>query len=294
MTDNIILGSGIAGLIYGFYNKDYKILGNKSGGQMASKFPLGARYLYKTKFTEQFLKSLYISALEKIIKVGYVENSRFINNPDREFRKKYFMKSRGLSSFDELDETVMNCQRQQLNIYDVDFKEIINKLQDVIGARNITAEILSVDLKNKNISTDTGTFNFNNLVSTIPLNIFCKLAGVKPQEELKTQDVTYVLLNNNFFDMSNYDMVYCIGQEKYHRLTATNKGIVADCLYACFNHELNKYFNGFVQDSCVVKNAQIVGLKKQIEIPGVKLFGRYGAYNRNYRTDTLIEEMLKC
>ena len=124
-----ILGGGITGLIWAYYNKDFFIITPEIGGQMNNYFSVGPRYLHNTNNAKKFLKGLNLPIKEILIRVGYWQNGRFIE-PDSEFRKKYFMNSRGIENLDGYDETVMNTDIKEFIALEVDFKQLISVLEN--------------------------------------------------------------------------------------------------------------------------------------------------------------------
>src|SRR3972149_2445932 len=102
-----ILGGGIAGLIYAFYNKDYEVISTEFGGQMASYFKLGSRYLHRTDQAINFLKDLNLPVEEIRITTGYQTRTDSYTDimMDEDFKKRYYMKSRGIKTLEGYDET---------------------------------------------------------------------------------------------------------------------------------------------------------------------------------------------
>jgi len=286
-----ILGGGIAGLIWGFYNQDYKIISPETGGQNSAPFQLGPRYLKKNEYTKKFLEDLNLKAKQKKIKVGYYKNNKFVE-PDEDFIKKYFEKSRG-EKYDE-DKTVMNSNKKELLIFDIDFKEIIEKLETKLFLNVIKNCVEFINPKSKElVLRGDKKLKYSELITTMPLNIFHKnLKGNKKDYSFICKPVTYVLLNSNFFNMESFDFIYILGK-RFHRITKTEKGLVADCLGEMSKEELKEEFGEHLIDSFCLKNAQIISLKEKPRMKNIVFSGRYGAWNREYKTEQVIEEAIQ-
>jgi hypothetical protein len=284
-----ILGGGIAGLIFAFFNKDFKIITKDIGGQFNNYFDLGPRYLEDIPESRKFLTLLNIPIKQRTIYVGY-KNCKNITYKKygQDKAKKYYHKSRGIS--EDPQQTFMNDQKSKMQVLDVNFKSLINKLEEQLTNRIIPANILKIDLNEKEIITDNGIFEYSELVSTIPLNVFLKFIQ-KPNESYKTQDITYVLLNKNFINMDDFDFVYCCDDEPYHRLTLTNEGIIADVLGSKTQEEIKKFFPKYI-DYKVIKGIQIISGKPLYNYEDIKLFGRYGTWDRTYKTEKVIQEAM--
>ena len=296
----VILGAGISGLIWAKYHPDHFILTDQVGGQMMSYFDLGPRYLHnKSKHVENFLKDLNVPLKLSTIRVGYLDDSGFVNNPSIEFRQKYFMKSRGQTTIDGFDSTVLNTNVKEFQVYDVDFKVLINKLYDELEKRIYIGRISSINLKECSILTTYASYEYEKLVSTIPLNIFAKVSGLDIQ--LQSYDMAYCLLSNEFFDLRGFDYIYDARTTTcFHRMTKCKQGIVCDVFGSRveeFKKTIwDKYYT-VPKDEAIrlVKNNQIISLDKDFEIvdiENVKFVGRYGAWSRRYKTETVIEEAI--
>jgi len=297
----IILGGGIAGLIWAHYHKDYFILTDQVGGQMMSYFDLGPRYLHnKSKAVSSFLKSLDIPVRLSTIRVGYIDDNGWQDSPGMDFREKYFMKSRGQDNLHGFDPTVLNTEIKEFEVCDVDFKDLIFKLYSELEHRIYMSRVKEIDLENSTLTTGSNTvFKFSELVSTIPLNVFARVTGLNIA--LESLDMAYCLVSDNFFDLENYDFVYVSSSTKtYHRMTKCKYGIVCDVVGSQIQQFIDetpeKFFTTPKEEAIkLVKNNQIISLEKDFELQDypVKFVGRFGCWNRRWKTETVIEEAAK-
>jgi len=298
---NIVLGGGISGLIWAHYNPDYFVLTDQIGGQMLNYFDLGPRYLhYKKQIIDNFLRDLNVPLKLSTIRIGYIDDSGFIDNPDEEFRKKYFMKSRGQNTLQGFDPSVLNSNIKEFQVCNIDFKDLIDKLYDKIEKRIYMGKVTHINLNNHIITTDNNlVLKYKNLISTIPLNVFAKVANL--DIKLQAFDMAYCLLSNNFFNLKDYDYVYdARSSTVFHRMTKCRQGIVCDVLGTKIeefkNQILPKYFTSSCDLSIVyLKNSQIISLDKDFELEdkSIRFIGRFGSWNRRWKTETVIEEAAK-
>lgn len=295
---NYILGGGIAGLIFAFFNKDYFVISDQIGGQMASYFDLGPRYLHnKSQKVIDFLKALNMPIKISTIKIGYLDDNGWVENPDLDFRQQYFMKSRGAKDISGFDSSVLNTNMKEFSICEVDFKTLICRLFENISDRLLTSRVNKIDLEERLITTTDLVLNYEKLVSTIPLNIFCKISGI--DKKLEYTSMAYCLLTPSFFDLKHYDYVYDNRVTTYfHRMTKCKQGLVCDVLEQNLDDfkktiDPNYYALPFDESIKIVKNSQIISLDNDFKLenhPEVKFIGRYGAWNRRFKTETVIEE----
>jgi len=293
-----ILGGGITGLIFAYYNSEYTIITEDIGGQMSSQFTLGPRYLHKTVNSRYFLSSLKINYVERTARVGYVDDSGWVESPDDNFRKKYFMKSRNTNSLEGFDPTVMNSNKNVFTVLDVNFNELIEKLMSVCS-RIMVGRVISIDNENKTLEVDDGTIktiDYNHIISSIPLNVFSKL--LKDDNSIKNEvyeafSMTYCLVEKELFDVKNFDFIYDVREStKWHRITKDTKGLVLDFFGNIENKDLISFTGDSYKDHRTLWNCQIVSKNKEPHMKNIKFVGRYGTWNRSWKTERVIDEAL--
>lgn len=288
-----ILGGGIAGLVFAFYNDDYTIITDNVGGQFSAPFQLGPRYFHETENAKRFLRDLdFRNVTIKLVRVGYVDDSGFVDAPDAEFSKRYFMKSRGEQNLANFERVVMNNGVKEFCALNADFAEIVSRLSAILKDRIMIAKVLRVDTLLRCITiSDNGEsakcIDYDSLISTIPLNVFCKLSNVEC-ERLKSVSMTYCLAGRSAFDMKAFDFVYDCGQStQFHRISADSAGVVFDFL------ESRAVDTSAFKNAITLKNAQIMSLKSVPVIDCVTFAGRYGTWNRKWKTEVVIDEAIK-
>lgn len=296
-----ILGGGITGLIFAHYNQDYTVITENIGGQMGSSFTLGPRYLHKTQNSKAFLYSLGLKYSERTATVGYIDDSGWVNEPDVEFRKKYFMKSRGKFDLEGFDPTVMNSNRSRFEVLDVDFQKLITRLDDKMLNRIKQGKVSRIDTVNKVIQVERGKYTdqleYDHLVSTLPLKIFPWI--LEGDHEIKARkyeafSMTYCLVDNDDeFDTSSFDFVYdARSSTKWHRMTKDKDGVVLDFFGELDKTELKAHVNSRYQDHKMLPNCQIVSQDKEPHMKDIKFVGRYGTWNRSWKTEKVIDEAI--
>ena len=298
MLNKYILGTGIAGLIYAFYNKDYIAIGDSHGGQMASHFPLGTRFLHMNEYSEKFLKDLSLPIIPIKIKTGYqTRKGHYVDLMlDRGYKEKYYMKSRGLKTLEGYDDTAMSEGKNCFIALKVDFEEVIKRLCLVLDKRLIKDKVAEIDTQRKTIALASGTiFEYESFVNTMSLNIFAGLlknAIFPGADNFKCFPITYIWLKPQ--TKSDFDYVY-VAQSNipHHRLTWDDNGVCAEWFGAHKPEECKKIYKDKYVDSQILWNAQIIPFKEDLKLEAVKFIGRYGRWDRHYKTERVIEEAMK-
>ena len=299
----MILGGGIAGLIFAFYNKDYWVVAPEIGGQMNSNFNLGPRYLHETENAKKFLKDVDEPIKRSTIKVGYIDDGGVRQFSDKEFRKNYFMKSRGVKSLKGFDDSVMSGDKNTFPALDIDCHALISKLKKSIEDKIITGIVtqIDVDLQNIFVLQNKETYSgmrieYNHLISTIPLNRFYGAMHYMPDiklPKLKSFDMTYVLVDWKWKDsFVDYDFVYDSRSTTiFHRMSRADENTVLDF----FGSRSEKFseapteLRSSIIDIVTIPNCQIISINKIPKIRNVIFVGRYGAWNREWKTEKVID-----
>lgn len=272
---------------------------------MLSDFSLGPRYLHKTKNTEKLLKDLDIEIKNRIIRVGYIGDTGWIEQPSVHFRRKYFMKSRQKKDLVDFDETSMNSNKKEFEVFDVDFNLLIHKLNKVVGDRIYFGNIQSINLTDKKINmldyrAEKYIYTYDKLISTIPLKYFIMSVeeNIKEKKEIyESYDMTYVLVKKeSLIDNKQFDFVYDIRDDIYsHRITkddSNSDNVILDCFGSLNTSFLKNKFNNYINHK-VLKNSQIISKSSIPQIENVTFIGRYGTWNREWKTEKVVDESIK-
>lgn len=199
MSKNIILGAGISGLIFSFFNPDFKILTKDVGGQNKNPLPMGVRLLHKNKWNKRLLKKLGIKAKVKTAKIGYWVDCGVENKASRRFRHIYWQVSR--QGRGKPNESYLSGGKDKLKYYDVNMGEIIKKLHEACENRIEFIGKRKFDLT-----------KYDLIINTIPANVFFKIAGIKHNFEFLPKTFVYA---KNFtpqiipISLEKYSYVYC-------------------------------------------------------------------------------------
>jgi len=197
------------------------------------------------------------------------------------------MKSRNTNSLEGFDSSVMSGNKNEFDILLVDFDEIIEKLQKEIGlSRFIKENVEKIDRQTKTINTK----EYKHIVSTIPMKYLNNMINPKISEiPFESHDMTYVF-TDEFQDLKDYDYVYDIrSTTPWHRMTKEKQGLVLDF----FGNENNfDSIKNVIRDFKVLKNSQIISRDDVIDFPDIKFIGRYGTWNRKWKTELVIEESI--
>ena len=293
--ENLIIGGGVAGLIFAFYNPSYCILTENIGGQISSTFQLGPRFLHRTEKIEQFVKDLGIESKIRKIKVGFYYDGKINPHNTEENRKKYLEKTRRNS---EMKTSVMSGGLEEFEALDLNFDEIVSIISSRINERILIDKITKIDLKEKKVFSNDNIYNFKNLVVAISKSIFCKLIGEKEEsKKFQYYPTTFIrskrmphLVKHIEKDFKNYDYVYFSEPDlEFHRISK-----IGDKEYCIEIKGENLPYQEFEEERITTRIGQIIEREDTITYPDfVDFIGRYGRWEHKIKINELVEEMIK-
>jgi len=251
MKENIILGGGISGLIFQFYNPEFLLITDSFGGMLENEKDFGVMTLWDTKTTRQLLTDLEIEIKPKHSDIHYYFNGKIYKEAPSLLREEHIRKKMGpLSSLiDFKDLTLSTDKTNYIPSLKVDFIELLKKLRNklnrhIVGrVTKINDEYVIVNIGEENkLDYHTHMFKYNALISTLPAFVFwdiwngknCKeicnldefnytsttnISMKKLEGKLKSKLIDSGCLSENF---QHY--VYFMDDSPYHRLSRTTSG----------------------------------------------------------------------
>jgi hypothetical protein len=300
----VILGAGITGLLAKFYIKDSILIGNEIGGENSRvNFPLGPRFLKKTKETLDLLEDLNLPVKEKTVKIGYYYNNRVHDTIPKGLIAKYYEKTRGITlDFDDVPESTMSNGDNVFSALDVNFDLLISTIKSRIfenSSNNIIVDnIKKINLEKQNLKGERNIYEYDVLINTIPLPDFVKISKIKTSINFEYLPITYLYvkcMNDNLdLKFDGYSYIYFPEEyTKFYRITKTcNSKFVFEFPLIIKPNQLRKHINlkyFMFLNVYYSKYGHFKELKKDsISLPNnVKMLGRYAEWRHLRVHDTL-------
>lgn len=289
----VIIGGGISGLIAAFYNEDYFLISKDIGGQMVNNF-LGPRILEIDEYSEMFLDDLGIEKVEKVAKIGFMDSEEVKTESDSDFRLKYYLKSRCLDKALNIPDSIMSQGKNYINYYDVDWNYVVDKIKSKIKDKIINSNVSYIDVESNTLLLDDGRIiEYEDIISTIPAPIFYKLINETAGVEFKFIPKLFIVVDKINIDMKNFDYVYCLGNNKFHRITKIN-----DNKYAIEYTTKERYENIIKnwypspKTYCQVLYGQIVSGKVD-SFDNISFVGRFAEWKHGIKINNVIERFVR-
>jgi len=322
--ENIIIGGGLSGLIYAYYNRDYKIIADKIGGQAMSSFNLGPRLLQAEDDTSMNLLSslgfkCFIKKEEydyrihqnpmfiKVAKIGYMKNGVITNKATNSFRSKYFIQSRCLEG--EVDvimpNSIMSENKTKIEYFDITHEQLAKLLINELlkDYRMYEAKVEQIDVPENTIYINENgnrrSLIYDKLVNTIPFptffslcNPFCKVQDFDAKTKYFIEIDKYAMKE---YISDEFDYIYYI-DHPWNRITMGEKTVIVECTGEDKYNEFYKRYKHLEWDSfrlpCgqIQKSVDILTINHDgVEIDNVRMLGRYATWNHS----TLIQDVIK-
>jgi hypothetical protein len=277
LGDRIILGSGITGIVAGYY-LDVPVIGEKFGGQYGYAFPLGPRYIHSSPETRGLLDELDIKYGERKVKVGYFYDNGYHDTVPESLIREYSRKTRG-------EEIEVSMGKGGFTALTVTYEELIRALKDKI----LFVEDRIVGIEGNTLIGERGKYGFKTLISTIPLPSLYGLFGISLAVRYRGIGYRFSSPEESFFfaeTFGDYDYVYFPELKyPYYRVTRVRGGFV----YEFPENPEIKYPNGMIWQK-IGKILPPYGIEPPRE--DIILLGRYGAWDDRILLQDVIRKCL--
>ncbi len=293
--DNVILGSGIAGLTIFHYLAESTrtrnlIITNNIASQTNTKFPLGPRFLHQSKDTEALLRKLGFNTKTREVFIGYKVGDEIRNFPTDEFKNQYAAKAHGSNTAEVSQLT--GGGKSSFTAFTVSQialgQSLLKKCLDIAN-KSDNNNILIEDIKSishKKITTSKNVYYADNIISTIPLPSLTKIlsnTSVTLKISTKPELVYFFLVDEK--GKGQFDYIYSV-TDVWHRKTYITE--IDKWVYETRTPEaFYDVFSGFISDKINVAT-QISKSLKLKELGNIKLVGRYAQMNHSIKTEDVI------
>ena len=206
-----ILGGGIAGLISAFYLKDYTILTEKIGGQLAKDFPLGPRFVKITSETVELFTALGLSLACRGMTVGYLLGGEIFASPTDEMIQIYREKTHRTDS----EQKVMNMGKSYTLVFR-DSDKLVPALIDSLKDR------IKTGIRLTEIPREGGRF----LVNTLPLDLLYSFLEMPVKLESYPILFLHDYSQNLWYSLRSCGMAYAYildPHDPFYRVTLTEE-----------------------------------------------------------------------
>jgi len=302
-SKNIILGGGISGLICLHYIKDsilFEAAMTLARDFLDTSFP---KYIHKSTLTAEFCDEIGIVPKFKKFKVGIFFEGKILDffdkNIESEIRTDIYIRYCG-KKYGKYVEDKMNgfLTHKYSEEYIENKVEIINRIHELYEDRIfLDCRVNTINLKTKRIGLNGDlfpkTFNayYENLVSTIPIDVFVSRSNLDDKIEKKTFEIASFICHNN--SLKEYNFIYVVDKNyDFNRIAIDGDNIIFERnerdkdLTDCPN-----FLNHMkIEHSALSFEKFSFSVCKTLNIENVKFIGRFSTGNYTQKIDEVIAD----
>lgn len=298
-TTKFIVGGGISGLIFAFYNKNFSIITEDIGGKLKNDFMKSTILLHDCNLTRKFLQDLGLYTIPPaahIIKYFYKDKLYDRINIDLE----RLMVSKKLTLYNELEDvvkekkitdTTLSSADVYIPIFEVDLDIIISKLSQ--GIDIIYDKVIRIT--KDEIITEGRRYPYSELVSTIDAPTFWRLYG--EQKDFNFYPATYVYSDTNPLkgEQHHFDLIYFLDPSvKYTRVNKyKDDRFLYEFTGSMHMKDLKKYhpeinpLHHYIDDLGIIMTDL-----NNIPPQKVRFVGRFATWNHKYKIQDTIKDSI--
>jgi len=287
-----ILGGGISGLLFAFYNPDYVIISPDIGGKLSNEHIAATVLVHDSPETRKLLSDLDMPLKLKTHVIKYYIDGRLKDTVTLQERDEIISKKMNLKvkNGPKRDST-LSYSDNYIPILDIDYQTLISKLEKRVQRIEDKAIRITAD----EIICEKGRFPYNQLISTIPAPIFWKL--YRNEKCLESIPITFVVSKTNPlpYEKSVWDLVY-FGDKNlpYSRVNSTSDGMY---LYE-FTGKLEKEeIQKLLPELKIVSywhdyNGIVKSDLNNIPPPKVRFLGRFATWDHKVKIQEVIRQSI--
>lgn len=305
MSDKLIIGGGISGLIWNFYNSEYRIITPEVGGVYGKTHMV---WLHDTAETRQFLQDLGFTQSHWSTKrsyIGYYHNGWIRDFIDSQMntlliQKKMSEWNKPIDKTFQPDSSKLSMgdyeSTNYMNTLDVDLIAVIEKLNERANIeRGFVTKITPEHIEVKtSFDQEEGTIvPYSKLVSTIAAPFFWKGYGV--EKEFGHMPITNVIttVRPEHFD-DRYEMIYYDDSVPYSRASFIDGKYALEFSGVITEDEFKTLFPNLpIDEYFVVKQGRI--FKKGENVPpqeNIMFLGRFAEWEHGITTEHVVQKTL--
>lgn len=301
-TKKFILGGGISGLVFQYYNPEYTIITPDIGGMYANSYVV---WLHDTAETRRLLTDLGYSDVENLHKrsyMGYYNNGWISDELSKELNLALIQKK--MSNWNEsVDRTFvpesydMSTRSAKsvnyMNVLDVNPAEIIKKLDEKHGKiiNGIVTKITSnsITVVAGDIESEYG---YDEIISTIAAPFFWKAYG--QERTFKAEPITNIItkVKPEWFN-SKYEMVYYSGELPFTRISHLQDMYAIEFTGVITKEQFEELFPEYpVEKVVVIKQGRIFKEENEPPAENITFAGRFGKWQFGVTTEHVVKQAI--
>jgi hypothetical protein len=289
MTKKYLLGAGMSALVFAYYNPGYRIISPEVGGKLSQSFMKNTIYLHESPEAIEFLNEVGIPFTKRTHTIKYCKGG-VIQREIYMLDKIAFIKKKMNDVNFEVKDSTLSTRDYYQSVLQFDWQELIKKLSEKIEI--ISEEVIRIT--DKEIITNKTSYEYDEIVSTIPAPVFWKLYHQSKNLEFKSLPVTFALADSvpGILVGTPFDLLFFIDNKyKFNKI---------NCLDGQYLYEFSGELTQDEVKACLPKGTTISGYyvdKEGIIITNkdntppmnIRFLGRLAEYDHSVKINDIIK-----
>jgi dimeric dUTPase (all-alpha-NTP-PPase superfamily) len=293
MNGKYILGGGISGLLYAYYNRDFTVISPDIGGKLNNSFFENIFYLHATDSTEVFLRDIGVEYSKKTQLIKYIKDNKLIRTITTEDKKNFIRKKLNDPSYDPKDLN-LSTSDYYISVFEIDYSELLDRLKN--NLKYIDDSVIKIT--DDEVITETTRYKYNKIVSTLNSKIFWDLYHKGNTDDLRSEMITFVLCDRlpDELEESKFDLCYFVDTDNaITRISKRRRDQSSSFLYEFSGYisksDCERYLpeGSEILEYYVEKDGLIFTNKNNIPPSNVLFVGRFATWNHSDKQQDVIE-----
>ena len=285
-----VLGGGISGLIFGYYNPEFTILTDSIGGKLKTKFISMTTLLHKDENTLSLLKELDLSFDFVRHEIRYLNNDILQSNISQDIRETMIRKKMtDVSKLPELEEIDivdrnLSTNTNFIELIGVKSTDLLDALLAKVKSRIVCDRVCAIN--KQEIHCENNVYKYDKLISTIPANIFQKVYKDIDFGKLEFKPMTFVLSEelpeSLKFKTNDFDLIYNADvNDKWIRMNKNGNKYLYEFTGIISEDKIKDLFIAY--DNYHIENVAIIKTKQIEEPKNIMFLGRFAMWQHKFK-----------
>jgi hypothetical protein len=291
----IILGAGISGLIFAYYNPEFTIVSPDIGGQMTHGMH-AMTWIHDTWETRKLLDDLKIPYIKTKSLMGYYYdgkiNSDCNENANIQIIKKKMSDWTNANNDFQIKDKTLSVPETYINTLKTDFNLLLKRLAEKVNV--INDYIIKID--QTKVYGQNGEYIYDFLVSTMPARIFWNIYSTDNKQipELKSTPITFIVSDFKFdwYD-DKYEMVYIAEEFYFTRVSSRDNEYVYEFTGIMPEEVFKKLYSQNVSKYYINKFGRIHSCENIPPQENIFFLGRFSCWKHQSKIQDVINKSLK-
>lgn len=293
-----IIGGGISGLIFAFYNPEYTIISPDIGGQMTHGMH-AMTWIHDTEETRKLLTDLDMSYSFTKTLMGYYYDGQ-VHDDCNDFANSKIIKKKmsdwtNVTDDFQIKDKTLSVPETFINTLSTDFDELLKRLSKKVKVVN--DYVTGID--SKKIYGQNGEYYYKSLVSTMPARLFWKAwtmdgnAFLEKSPDLKSTPITFIVseLKYPWYD-DKYEMIYIAEDYYFTRVSSRKNEYVYEFTGIMPEDVFKKLYSENVSKYYINKFGRIHTSENKPPQDNIIFLGRFAEWHHSSKIQHVIKKSL--